>query len=77
LASRDGAGALVQLQKEGATTQGHSIPNLPWQRQLGWSIYFSQFVLLCAFDKLSGLAPPRTIFPQKTLSASPTYGTVS
>lgn len=46
----------------------HCIPNLPQQRQLCPSVYFSQFVLLYAFDKLSGLVPPRTIFPQKNLS---------
>lgn len=45
----------------------HCIPNLSRQRRLCCSVYFSQFVLLYAFDKLSGLVPPRTIFPPKKL----------
>lgn len=45
----------------------HCIPNLSRQRRLCRSVYFSQFVLLYAFDKLSGLVPARTIFPPKNL----------
>lgn len=46
----------------------HCIPNLSRQRRLCRSVYFSQFVLLYAFDKLSGLVPPTTTFPPKNLS---------